>query len=666
MTMALPSDAASGTQARSVEAVSVDRLPGVAVAGIASLGAGAIHAGAIGLHAEHTTLARLFVVVALFQLGWGLVALWRPSRAVALVGVVGNAAAVAGWVVTRIADISWIGGLEQREAPQFTDTAAAALALVAVGGALAALLVGRRSLPSLRLGMPALAVAALTVPAMWVGSSHVHAEGDHGHGGDTAAAAPHDDSDGHHDDDGTATAVTGAAVTDDHAHTDDTAHADDHAHAEDASTAEDAVEEVVWPRPYDPAQPIDLSGVPGVTPEQEARATTLLATTQEVLPKFADTATAAALGFRSIGDSGTGWEHYINYAYIGDEHFLDPEYPESLVYQVDGDQRTLVSAMFIARQMPVDSPEIVDYGGPLMQWHIHDNLCWGLSPEGEPKVMGVVDEAGNCPPGTINTGGGNPMVHVWIAPHMCGPFAALEGHGAGQVADGTEFRTDQCDHGHGDDHGAGHDDHATTEHKPYDPEMPIDLSGMDGVTPQQQARAENLIAVTLLRLPKYADTATAEADGFRTIGDGFAGGYEHYINWSYINDDKVLDPDYPESLVYEHKPDGSKQLVSAMYMLPDGDTLETVPDVGGPLTQWHIHDNLCFSNDPTETGQTFVIGVTDSNGDCPRGIKLQENPMLHVWIVPHRCGPFAALDGVGAGQIKEGEERLCDEAHGAH
>ena len=38
--------------------------------------------------------------------------------------------------------------------------------------------------------------------------------------------------------------------------------------------------------------------------------------------------------------------------------------------------------------------------------------------------------------------------------------------------------------------------------------------------------------------------------------------------------------------------------------------------------------------------------------------------MIHVWITPHRCGPFAALEGVGAGQIVEGEERLCDHAHG--
>ena len=34
---------------------------------------------------------------------------------------------------------------------------------------------------------------------------------------------------------------------------------------------------------------------------------------------------------------------------------------------------------------------------------------------------------------------------------------------------------------------------------------PIDLSGTPGVTPQQQAAAENLVAVTLVRLPKWSD-----------------------------------------------------------------------------------------------------------------------------------------------------------------
>ena len=39
--------------------------------------------------------------------------------------------------------------------------------------------------------------------------------------------------------------------------------------------------------------------------------------------------------------------------------------------------------------------------------------------------------------------------------------------------------------------------------------------------------------------------------------------------------------------------------------------------------------------------------------------------MIHVWITPHECGPFAALEGVGGGQVTEGEERSCDHAHGS-
>jgi hypothetical protein len=39
--------------------------------------------------------------------------------------------------------------------------------------------------------------------------------------------------------------------------------------------------------------------------------------------------------------------------------------------------------------------------------------------------------------------------------------------------------------------------------------------------------------------------------------------------------------------------------------------------------------------------------------------------MIHVWIIPHECGPFAALTGVGGGAIAEGEERWSDHAHGA-
>ena len=46
-----------------------------------------------------------------------------------------------------------------------------------------------------------------------------------------------------------------------------------------------------------------------------------------------------------------------------------------------------------------------------------------------------------------------------------------------------------------------------------------------------------------------------------------------------------------------------------MYMLPQGETLDTVPELGGQLTQWHIHDNLCFT-----TGR--VAGLTIPGKPC--------------------------------------------------
>ena len=71
-----------------------------------------------------------------------------------------------------------------------------------------------------------------------------------------------------------------------------------------------------------------------------------------------------------------------------------------------------------------------------------------------------------------------------------------------------------------------------------------------------------------------------------------------------MQDNAILDPDRPESLVFDTTV-ATKKLVAAMYMGTPGMTLADVPDIGGTLTQWHIHDNLCF----TAAGK--VAGLTD-------------------------------------------------------
>ena len=56
-----------------------------------------------------------------------------------------------------------------------------------------------------------------------------------------------------------------------------------------------------------------------------------------------------------------------------------------------------------------------------------------------------------------------------------------------------------------------------------------------------------------------------------------------------------------------------------------------------------------------------MLGITSLNGQCAPGTsKAGNTPMLHVWVIRNPCGPFAALEGIGAGQVPAGQTRLCD------
>ncbi len=630
----------------------------LAIPAIASTGAAVLHAAAAGIHTEHPALTRIFIALTMAQVAAATLGFIRSGRLpiAVLVGV--NGFAFVGWLITRLTGISWIGGLEIVERPQIADTTAAVLALIAVVTALASLSDRVPALPSRAVTLAAVLAGVLLVPGLADATSHDHGATDHHEAAADGSVAILDDHPDSQADDGHDHPAEASTLADGHESMSDASSAE-HQHEASGDAASDAA---TWPRPWDPTGPIDFSDVEGVTPEQQARAEQLVTDSLRDLPAFADVTSLGALGYKSIGDAATGFEHYVNYALLGDDKLLDPSAPESLVYEVDGDTRTLVSAMFIASSTPIDDPVLVDFGGPLMQWHVHQNLCWGRDENGQPKVMGVLVNPGDvCPANTVNAGGDNPMVHVWIAPHECGPFAALEGHGAGQTdaADGT--RVDQCGHGHATT--TGPTDAAPSETRPYDPTMPIDLGGVDGVTPQQQAYAENLVAATVRDLPQWADLDVVEAAGFRSIGDG-ATGHEHYLQWDWIDDDVVLDPDRPESLVFEPQPDGSKKLVSAMFMLPPGTDLESIPDWGGQLMQWHVHGDLCFTSDHSAPQ---VASLKPVGGTCPAPlVDFPLSPMIHVWITPHPCGPFAALEGVAGGQVPDGETVWCDSAHGGH
>jgi hypothetical protein len=194
----------------------------------------------------------------------------------------------------------------------------------------------------------------------------------------------------------------------------------------------------------------------------------------------------------------------------------------------------------------------------------------------------------------------------------------------------------------------------------FDPDR-VDLSGVAGVTPREQADAEDLLRRTIVALKRWNEVGQARTDGFVSIGDGF-NGTEHYVHWDWIEDDVLFDPSRPESLAYRVEPDGQRTLEGAMFILPKRYRLGHTPDVGGKLVQFHRHDNFCFSAEPPSS----LAQIARLERSCtPPLVKLLTNAMLNVWIRPNPCGPFAPIGGSAAGTTREGESPLCDRVHGS-
>jgi hypothetical protein len=468
--------------------------PGLAWAAPASIGAGVVHASAVGAHGEHRATALTFALLAVLQVGWGVLVLRHPGRRWLWAGVAGNGLAVLGWLAAKTTGIGLVDGLESAEAPGVPDTVAALMAGAAVAGGLVALLASdrpRRPVGAAR--VPAsLGAAVLVVVAMVATGDHTGGSAGHGHGQGELAAASHEDDhdDDHHDSEdhddhddgdahgaghGTGSAHGDPADPDDHDdHSDHTAtttgrraarSGDPHDHGpgttdpphdHDPGTTDPPHDHDPGPgpgttdpphdhgpKPYDGTLPVDLGGVPGVSAEQQAWAEALVTATILALDHFATTDAAYAAGYRSIGDAATGYEHWINWPMLEDGRTFDASAPESLVYRVSGGQRTLEAAMYLL-EPGATLDNAPDLGGPLVQYHIHNDLCW-YGEENNWQVALADPLPAPCPPG-YHRRAVVPMVHVWIVGNPCGPFAALEGVGGGQVRPGEPVN---CDDAHG-------------------------------------------------------------------------------------------------------------------------------------------------------------------------------------------------------------------------
>jgi hypothetical protein len=160
------------------------------------------------------------------------------------------------------------------------------------------------------------------------------------------------------------------------------------------------------------------------------------------------------------------------------------------------------------------------------------------------------------------------------------------------------------------------------------------------VTPAQQAAADQLVAATKAGLARYASLDAALADGYTELTPP-GRPIVHYANHDYMHDGRILDPQRVESLVYAFPPGHAPVLLGAMYMMEKAG--DPGPLIGGSLTQWHVHDNLCI--DPVRE----INVARQPNGSCPPGSAVIVTPeMLHVWVIDYPTGPFGELDAPGA------------------
>ncbi len=157
-------------------------------------------------------------------------------------------------------------------------------------------------------------------------------------------------------------------------------------------------------------------------------------------------------------------------------------------------------------------------------------------------------------------------------------------------------------------------------------------------TPGQLVAASEFLKATKTGIARFADFRAAQAEGYRQVTPfPLNGKYgpahfhnDNYARAAYVHPGEI-DPQHPPVLVYLKLPDDRMLLLGAMYVAPKG----MGPRIGGDLTAWHRHANLCF-------GSAGAV-LSKTPGQCPSGAQFVGDrvEMLHVWVFDNPDGAFA-------------------------
>jgi hypothetical protein len=165
---------------------------------------------------------------------------------------------------------------------------------------------------------------------------------------------------------------------------------------------------------------------------------------------------------------------------------------------------------------------------------------------------------------------------------------------------------------------------------------------IDAATPAQQADARELRASTIaVARKRFPTLAAAQAAGYRFAPRPFSKqkdlDFWHLTDPRALKDNRDLDPNRPESLMYWNSGDGPPKLMATVYRVP---TRSPNPALGGPIIQWHLHKNA-------------------------RNGRLGRYKMTHVWHLPRLKDSFAMSMPVARFQRDPRFESLPDNGKGA-
>ncbi len=176
-----------------------------------------------------------------------------------------------------------------------------------------------------------------------------------------------------------------------------------------------------------------------------------------------------------------------------------------------------------------------------------------------------------------------------------------------------------------------------------EPGMHMDSCTGLPITAADQTAVNTLISNVKTQAARFADVNTALSEGYQQItaytvpGANGKWGPAHFLNMNYtvadISAGQPINPANPGALVYFRMPNGKMMLLGEMFIAPVGKGT----CLGGGLTVWHSHSNLCFKN-----GTQQVAGNTDAQGNCPVGTTNHDTAdMMHVWVFDNPDGPLA-------------------------